>query len=136
MKECNKCGKHFPPTNEYFHKAKGNKDGLRNGCKKCNVKRVTKYYLLHKDKINANTIKRKRLKKEKAIEVLGGKCSICNEKFPSCCYDFHHKDLKEKDIDPCFIFCWSWGRIKLELPKLKLLCANCHRKVTNGLMKI
>lgn len=70
----------------------------------------------------------KRLIKLKAIEHLGGKCNRCGYKSCAAVYDFHHKDPTKKDFE------WgkyrtSWERLKTELEKCMLLCANCHREV-------
>lgn len=49
MKVCIKCEIEFPITNEYFSKAKGNKDGLKNICKKCDAKWQKQYREAHKE---------------------------------------------------------------------------------------
>lgn len=35
MKSCTQCGEMLPATNEYFHKSKHTRDGLRWECKEC-----------------------------------------------------------------------------------------------------
>ena len=52
-KRCNKCGAELPATEEYFHKHKGSKDGLRNDCKKCIKEYHKTYYIENKEYINA-----------------------------------------------------------------------------------
>jgi len=39
MKICSKCGAELPATKEYFHIRKDAKDGLRNECRECRIKR-------------------------------------------------------------------------------------------------
>ena len=66
--------------------------------------------------------------KARAVEYLGGKCKHCElvtEKL--CVYDFHHIDMEGKEADPGSLLHYSWERIKKELDKCILLCANCHR---------
>lgn len=60
-------------------------------------------------------------------------CSRCPEKFIEC-LEFHHRDpdskshiLKERGSYGMIHRKWSIDRIKLELSKCDLLCANCHR---------
>jgi hypothetical protein len=51
------------------------------------------------------------------------------------CLDFHHADPAEKDIDPAQAVSlkgWSIDRIRAEIAKCAVLCANCHRKAHAG----
>jgi len=69
----------------------------------------------------------RRILKVKAIEYKGGKCEKCGLIDEPCVYDFHHLNPKEKE----FSFGkrnLSFDKIKNELDKCILLCANCHRK--------
>jgi hypothetical protein len=50
-KECNKCGKVFPATTEYFYKNRTKKDGLTSSCAECRREYTKKYYEKNKDKI-------------------------------------------------------------------------------------
>ncbi len=64
----------------------------------------------------------------KAIEELGGKCLHCNQSFHHSAMDFHHVDPKTKATKGKGIEAGnSWERVKIELAKTVLLCANCHR---------
>lgn len=66
--------------------------------------------------------------KIKAVEYLGGRCLNCGlQTSHLAVYDFHHKDMSEKDSDPGSLLHYSWDRIKKEIDKCVLLCANCHR---------
>lgn len=81
----------------------------------------------------------RKLIKERAIEALGGKCACCNQQFESCCYDFHHIDCNEKDFELSSIQyngAKSWYKIRDELLKCALVCANCHRLVHGNYIKI
>lgn len=74
---------------------------------------------------------RDRLRKDKikAIGYLGGKCMDCGQSFedhPSV-FDFHHRDPSEKKRKPSALFGCTWEKLKAELDKCDLLCANCHR---------
>jgi predicted HNH restriction endonuclease len=64
--------------------------------------------------------------KTKLIDLLGGKCEMCNGVFHHSAFDFHHKENKLEDISGMF------GNraekdIFEEVKKCTLLCANCHR---------
>lgn len=74
-------------------------------------------------------------KKEMGIEYLGGCCKICKyDKCPQSLH-FHHKNPDEKDftISGRTI---SWERMKLELDKCILLCANCHGELHSNLISL
>lgn len=72
---------------------------------------------------------RKRQRKLKAIEMLGGKCSICGYNKCAASLDFHHLDKSIKDKDIKEMMHLSWKRIEKEISKCILLCANCHREL-------
>lgn len=85
---------------------------------------------------DAVTKRRKNLK-VKAKEYKGSKCEICGY---SKCYealDFHHRDpsiksfgLSAKGITR------SWDKIKDEIDKCVLICANCHREIHAGITQL
>ena len=57
----------------------------------------------------------------------GLECVVCGEDH-SACLDFHHKNPKEKELLIGRASAYSLDRIKLEVKKCIVLCANCHRK--------
>ena len=67
--------------------------------------------------------------KEYGIKYLGGKCSSCGYDKCADALDFHHLDPSLKDVNAKYIRSWSKERIRDELDKCVLLCANCHREV-------
>lgn len=67
--------------------------------------------------------------KKNLIEYKGSKCEICGfDKPVPACYDFHHIDPNSKEfrIGGKSI---SIERLKAEVDKCMLLCANCHREL-------
>ena len=104
LKECPKHG-----MTEYIVMPNGNTK-----CKKCRNEAVKN--------------KRKKLRLE-LIEYKGGKCEICGY----CkCYDaleFHHKNPEEKEFGISNGNTVSIEKLKKEVDKCSLLCANCHREV-------
>jgi 5-methylcytosine-specific restriction endonuclease McrA len=85
--------------------------------------------------INAVSKRRKTIR-EMAVKYKGGKCSICG--YDKCidALEFHHlsKD-KEFSISKDGLT-RSWKRVKKEIQKCILLCANCHREVHNGITQL
>jgi hypothetical protein len=72
----------------------------------------------------------RRLRKQRAVEYLGGQCVDCGlktDKYEQ--YDFHHvvgKNDRNRQITK--IIAWgNWEETRRELDKCVLLCANCHR---------
>lgn len=81
-------------------------------------------------KRNYNKVKVHRQKiKEKAVEYKGGKCSNCGYNKCIWAFEFHHLDPSEKDFGISKYSTLSWNRIKVELDKCIMLCANCHREL-------
>jgi len=72
--------------------------------------------------------KRRKKVKEKAVECLGGKCVKCG--YDKCieALEFHHPDVTIKDFAISNKNVIGWNKIKDELDKCVLLCANCHRE--------
>ncbi len=66
-------------------------------------------------------------RKIKAIAYLGGKCEDCGiESSHYSIYDFHHKNMTEKEFQ--FNGHKKWSILQSELNKCEILCSNCHRK--------
>lgn len=65
--------------------------------------------------------------KEKAIQIMGGKCIDCGFTGDHAVFDFHHLDGNTKEFTLGNIANRRWELIEKELKKCVLLCANCHR---------
>lgn len=65
----------------------------------------------------------------RAINILGGKCSKCDENHIAT-LSFHHVDPKNKEYNVARMLNsnYSWEEIEPEINKCILLCENCHRK--------
>ena len=75
---------------------------------------------------------RRRSLRDQAIAYKGGRCTICGYDKSPAGFDFHHVDPQEKDFT-ISSHMTSWERIKKEIDKCVLLCANCHREVHDGM---
>ena len=86
----------------------------------------------------ASKQKRKIENKEKLTQLKQKiPCSACAEYHPACCMDYHHLDssVKEKGVSQ-MIQGNSWQKIEEEISKCILVCANCHRKIHEGLITL
>jgi 5-methylcytosine-specific restriction endonuclease McrA len=84
--------------------------------------------------IKAVTIRRKKIR-EMAIAYKGGQCAACGYKRCFEALEFHHLDPTQKDFTISDRgYSQSWEKIKAELDKCVMLCANCHREAHAGLL--
>jgi len=81
--------------------------------------------------------KRRRQLKALAIESKGGRCQVCGYNKYAGALDLHHIDPSTKTFgigDKGYTR--SWEKVKAELDKCVLLCANCHREVESGILQL
>lgn len=81
--------------------------------------------------------KRRKKIKAMAIEYKGGKCIGCGYNRYQGALELHHVNPIEKGFgigDKGYTR--SWVKVKAELDKCVLLCANCHREVAAGIMQL
>ena len=81
--------------------------------------------------------KRRRKIKTMAIEYKGGKCQICGYEKYQGALDLHHLNAEEKRFgigDKGYTR--SWAKVREELDKCILVCANCHREVEAGITQL
>jgi len=74
-----------------------------------------------------STISRTELKK-KAVEYKGGRCERCGYNKCIRALEFHHVDPTLKDPTVMRYHSTKWEKVKVEIDKCILLCANCHRE--------
>ena len=79
--------------------------------------------------IKAVYARRKKVR-EMAVAYKGGKCENCGYDHCMDALEFHHLNPLQKDFNISSKgYTRSWDRVKAELDKCILLCANCHREV-------
>ena len=106
-------------------------------CKKCLIDKPELEFYPRKDRpinsyckscFNEYCIARWTERKKEAIEYKGGCCAYCGYNKYYGALEFHHLDPSQKDSDWNKIKKKSLDKIKTELDKCILLCANCHRE--------
>lgn len=116
VKQCPKCLE-IKSMTEFYNRR--NKEGNSSYCKPCTV---------------SQTIERQRIFKEQCIDYKGGNCEICGYNQYNGALEFHHLDPTKKEFTIANFRLTTFNdKVKLELDKCILVCANCHREVHGGL---
>ena len=80
--------------------------------------------------------RRKKLR-EMARASKGSKCQICGYDKCQRALSFHHIDPSKKEFDLSSKgLTRSWDKIKMEIEKCVLICANCHMEVHDGITQL
>lgn len=75
-------------------------------------------------------IKHRRQKKERLVEMLGGKCVVCGYNRYAGALDFHHTNPKAKSFALSVKgLSYSWKSLVREAKKCVLVCKNCHAEI-------
>jgi hypothetical protein len=77
---------------------------------------------------NRQTVERQQRLKQQVVEYLGGCCMQCGYDRYIGCLELHHLDPSVKEFDFAYCRTTTFEKIKPELDKCILLCANCHRE--------
>lgn len=123
---CKKCNKDKKEEDFVFrNKIKGIKHSI---CKDCQKEYKRKHYYNNKDQYYTRNIKTNNKINDYIIKYKQTHpCIICGETAIEC-LDFHHIQDKLKEI-ALLKRRGSLRKVKEEIEKCVVLCANCHRKV-------
>ena len=110
-KVCPRCKQQLPA--EAFYRRRKNSN-LSPYCKECT---------------NRQTLDRMHYFKHKCVAYKGGKCCRCGYDYCVEALEFHHLNPEEKELSLSGGKSYSFERIKPELDKCILVCANCHREI-------
>lgn len=93
------------------------------------------YYHWNKEKQDAQRERHRQKRKEWYHNLKAERgCNICDEDEPVC-LDFHHvNDNKSANVGTLATGGYAKETVLEEIKKCELLCANCHRKVTHGVL--
>jgi hypothetical protein len=120
---CNKCG-----NDEHFYLGQA-------WCKKC-IKAHQQTLAFKQQKREYYQRNKARIAEQNERKYLewftrwkdGLSCAMCDESFPDC-LDFHHRDPSQKLYAVSQMVGMPARRIRAEIAKCVVLCANCHKKV-------
>lgn len=80
--------------------------------------------------------KRRKKIREMAIKYKGGKCTICGYEKCKEALEFHHQSGQKDFGISKKGYMRSWHKVRHELDKCTLLCANCHREVHSNVTQL
>ena len=87
--------------------------------------------------LKAAVIKRRKTVKQKLVKYKGGICVLCG--YDKCvdALDLHHVDPKTKEFGiSSGGLTRGWEKVVAEADKCILVCANCHREIHAGIVKV
>ena len=126
MKQCTKCGE----VKNRFPKRSKSSDGLSSWCTDCFSKNATEKYAFSQEERERKKNNRNRLVNKSRDYVyeylLSHPCIMCGETNPIV-LEFDHRNPDEKDGNVSELFKFSLEKVKAEIAKCDVLCANCHR---------
>lgn len=94
------------------------------------AKKDTRTYADRREANIQAVAKRRKKIKEMAVAYKGGSCQECGYNKCTAALEFHHLDPNEKDFALSSRgHSRSWDRVKAELDKCIMVCANCHREI-------
>jgi DNA-directed RNA polymerase subunit RPC12/RpoP len=78
---------------------------------------------------SAHTRDWKLRRKQQMVDERGGCCERCGYRRCLAALEFHHRDPASKLFSPNRAWRFSLDKLRAELAKCDLFCANCHREV-------
>jgi transposase len=86
---------------------------------------------------NKYTIQRRKIIKGKCVEYKGGSCEVCGYDKCKEALHFHHINPEDKSFGIAANGVnHSWEKIKKELDKCIMVCANCHAEIHSGFVEL
>ena len=85
--------------------------------------------------VQAVSKRRKKIRKM-AVKYKGGKCIFCGYSKYVGALDFHHAENDGTNFGiSAKGYTRSWERVRRELDKCIIVCANCHRELHAGILQ-
>lgn len=122
--------KYCPRCEEYKPSSEFNRKGTRlsSYCSSCNKEYLREHYRDNKEYYKDKNARRKESLRRRVEAAKQVPCADCGNSYPPVCMDFDHvSDDKEESIANMIKNRASWTRIKEEMEKCEVVCANCHR---------
>jgi len=127
---CYTCKKE--KTLDMFNRRSDRPKGVQSNCKECAKIKNHEHYLKHKDEVCMNSQHRRERNQNFVLEyVLKNPCRECGETDPLV-LEFDHRERESKvfNISDGCVRKYALDRMKEEISKCDVLCANCHNRKT------
>lgn len=105
---CKTCGRKYE-----LNRAKGHR---KNKCNSCSV------------------TKHRKNREQKVYDYKGNSCIFCGYDKCRTSLHFHHLKPEQKSFEISGNWGMGWEKMKKELDKCVLVCANCHGEIHEGLL--
>jgi len=133
VKKCSKCNIE-KDINDFNSKGVGK---LQPYCRACDNKHAREYYEKNRDRIKSQSNRAKRIRVaniSKEIRELkeSTPCLDCGKNYPYYVMDFDHITGDKVGNISHMIQSGATRKIKEEVEKCEIVCANCHRERTYG----
>ncbi len=133
MKTCTRCGE-TKPLDQFPPVRRAEPDKLQTWCRACfkevNDRNYRPYYERERERIRSRITAHRDANHQQLIEYLRAHpCVDCGET-DIVVLEFDHVGEKLGDVSTLANGGRSWERIKAEIEKCEVRCANCHRKKT------
>lgn len=103
-------------------------------CKDCQKAYKIKYYNANKESHYKRNIKKNNEMNAYILSIKISGCVVCKETEPTC-LDFHHLFNKIESVARLKTK-GNISKLKEEVSKCVVLCANCHRKLHAGIIEL
>lgn len=130
MKICSQCKQSL--TLDKFNKRSASKDGLQSKCAECNRAYYNNYYATttnEKARLRNKSAAYKKEVRELLRSTKDKPCADCKTKYPYYVMQFDHLGDKSFTISTSMNY-HSIEKIKVEISKCDVVCANCHAERT------
>lgn len=132
-KVCSRCKETKKVGN--FNKHPTRKDGLQSNCKACNKAYSKAYYADNREeqrnRLFEINLKARIRNREFILSYLKKHpCAVCGETDPVVLEFDHIRDSKSLCVSRACHRMWGIPRLRKEVEKCQVLCANCHKRKT------
>jgi len=129
IKKCSTCNKE-KSSSEFSQRTNGKSHGV---CKSCHNQYNKKHYQRNKDlyvaKAKKRTVQKRKTQRELLAKIKSVPCKDCSVVYPPYVMQFDHTSDKNFTISEQ-IGNVGWRKMKEEIVKCDVVCANCHAERT------